>query len=100
MPSIPLTHSFFFNYTANTAIYTLSLHELFRSVQPAHDLARSQHPLRMQHYSGDRLIGIGHPVDDLPSRDRKSTRLNSSHLGISYTVLCLQKKKQKKYRQK
>src|SRR5258705_1039396 len=30
--------------------------------------------------------------DDLPSRDRKSTRLNSSHLGISYAVFCLKKK--------
>src|SRR5437899_9383158 len=31
-----------------------------------------------------------------PSRDRKSTRLNSSHLGISYAVFCLKKKKKKK----
>src|SRR5947199_2602155 len=30
-------------------------------------------------------------------RDRKSTRLNSSHLGISYAVFCLKKKKQQKY---
>src|SRR5262245_64044486 len=30
-----------------------------------------------------------------PSRDRKSTRLNSSHLGISYAVFCLKKKKKK-----
>src|ERR1039458_1325670 len=32
----------------------------------------------------------------MPSRDRKSTRLNSSHLGISYAVFCLKKKKKKK----
>src|SRR5437899_8005404 len=31
-----------------------------------------------------------------PVRDRKSTRLNSSHLGISYAVFCLKKKKKKK----
>src|SRR5258705_9335698 len=31
----------------------------------------------------------------LPSGDRKSTRLNSSHLGISYAVFCLKKKKKK-----
>src|SRR5262245_62514206 len=31
--------------------------------------------------------------------DRKSTRLNSSHLGISYAVFCLKKKKKKKKRQ-
>src|SRR5438045_6914623 len=33
-------------------------------------------------------------------RDRKSTRLNSSHLGISYAVFCLKKKKNKKTKQK
>src|SRR5258705_9032724 len=32
-------------------------------------------------------------VDEEPRRDRKSTRLNSSHLGISYAVFCLKKKK-------
>src|SRR5438045_8218925 len=31
------------------------------------------------------------------ARDRKSTRLNSSHLGISYAVFCLKKKKYKQY---
>src|SRR5262245_65345565 len=33
-------------------------------------------------------------------RDRKSTRLNSSHLGISYAVFCLKKKKKKKHNDK
>src|ERR1035441_8467094 len=33
------------------------------------------------------------PVESMPNRDRKSTRLNSSHLGISYAVFCLKKKK-------
>src|SRR3712207_7038940 len=38
----------------------------------------------------------GHPAHDLdaaPERDRKSTRLNSSHANISYAVFCLKKKK-------
>src|SRR5262245_63207583 len=35
------------------------------------------------------------PTDPVPSPDRKSTRLNSSHLGISYAVFCLKKKKNK-----
>src|SRR6266566_490523 len=35
---------------------------------------------------------IGAPVDVLPGEDRKSTRLNSSHLVISYAVFCLKKK--------
>src|SRR5262245_65088725 len=41
--------------------------------------------------------GRGRPRGrDQPPRDRKSTRLNSSHLGISYAVFCLKKKKKKK----
>src|SRR5205814_7891198 len=36
------------------------------------------------------------PEQDATNRDRKSTRLNSSHLGISYAVFCLKKKKKKK----
>src|SRR5947199_6577423 len=38
----------------------------------------------------------GRPSTVLPLKDRKSTRLNSSHLGISYAVFCLKKKKKKK----
>src|SRR5436853_5323589 len=34
-------------------------------------------------------------LDGRPTKDRKSTRLNSSHLGISYAVFCLKKKKKK-----
>src|SRR5947199_2798997 len=41
---------------------------------------------------GLRPVGF---VDDEPRSDRKSTRLNSSHLGISYAVFCLKKKKKK-----
>src|SRR5262245_64989648 len=43
-----------------------------------------------------RLIGPGFFVAVPTSQDRKSTRLNSSHLGISYAVFCLKKKKKKK----
>src|SRR5258705_5455834 len=38
------------------------------------------------------LFGIGQIEKELSARDRKSTRLNSSHLGISYAVFCLKKK--------
>src|SRR5437899_4225730 len=37
-------------------------------------------------------------IPAIPMTDRKSTRLNSSHLGISYAVFCLKKKKQKTHR--
>src|SRR5437899_6443497 len=40
-------------------------------------------------------VGVTSPLYQ-PLRDRKSTRLNSSHLGISYAVFCLKKKKKKK----
>src|SRR5438045_7358906 len=42
--------------------------------------------------------GVAVPVD--ASEDRKSTRLNSSHLGISYAVFCLKKKKKNKKKKK
>src|SRR6266702_7910186 len=69
---------FFFNDTATTEIYTLSLHDALPiSVIPA----TSPH-LAPQACSRRRLTA-----------DRKSTRLNSSHVAISYAVFCLKKKK-------
>src|SRR5258705_9856848 len=47
----------------------------------------------------DPALGIGHDdpfLDGIENRDRKSTRLNSSHLGISYAVFCLKKKKKER----
>src|SRR5262245_65294691 len=44
----------------------------------------------------DPRSAAGDESDDKEHRDRKSTRLNSSHLGISYAVSCLKKKKKKK----
>src|SRR5690606_39387393 len=41
------------------------------------------------------LAGDHHPVAGAPPQDRKSTRLNSSHVKISYAVFCLKKKKSK-----
>src|SRR5205814_4379189 len=42
--------------------------------------------------SSKQVITKSKPVDQYLIRDRKSTRLNSSHLGISYAVFCLKKK--------
>src|SRR5688500_19749842 len=44
------------------------------------------------------LGGYGTGFETVPSGDRKSTRLNSSHLVISYAVFCLKKKKPRKKR--
>src|SRR5574341_1766416 len=68
---------FFFNDTATTEIYTLSLHDA----------------LPICAWRAGCGGSTGRPWPD--SRDRKSTRLNSSHQLISYAVFCLKKKKKK-----
>src|SRR5256885_7176898 len=87
-------HFFFFNDTATTEIYTLSLHDAL-PIYPGKS-ARGRRRLCEQ---GRPAASSGlhqHPRDLEPaharSQDRKSTRLNSSHLVISYAVFCLKKK--------
>src|SRR3712207_7307948 len=78
---------FFFNDTATTEIYTLSLHDALPIYQTAEDrLARRRGPFRRA------AAGRRH-AEQLRKLDRKSTRLNSSHANISYAVFCLKKKK-------
>src|SRR5256885_17206040 len=80
---------FFFNDTATTEIYTLSLHDALPISQ-----ARCRHGHRPgPHHARPRRLAGRAP----PRQDRKSTRLNSSHLVISYAVFCLKKKKNKKH---
>src|SRR5260221_11496703 len=71
---------FFFNDTATTEIYTLSLHDALPIYSPAGsgDAAQFRDERRR--------------IDDVLNPDRKSTRLNSSHTVISYAVFCLKKK--------
>src|SRR3712207_8262397 len=87
---------FFFNDTATTEIYTLSLHDAL-PICPVH--AQNSMPLRF----------VAGTLSSIPTKfvsiitsdssvrwtgqDRKSTRLNSSHANISYAVFCLKKKK-------
>src|SRR6202521_1507134 len=68
---------FFFNDTATTEIYTLSLHDAL--------------PIYIFFPKGIMLYLRGNNTY-FGSKDRKSTRLNSSHLRISYAVFCLKKK--------
>src|SRR3712207_9587769 len=95
---------FFFNDTATTEIYTLSLHDAL-PILPA-ERQRSARPgpaVPGQPGDGAARDGLGgqHAVLPQPRRhvchlwpeDRKSTRLNSSHANISYAVFCLKKKK-------
>src|SRR5256885_5278598 len=79
---------FFFNDTATTEIYTLSLHDAL--------------PICLDIPGDLTIVGFGNttaarqawpPLTTISvPRDRKSTRLNSSHLVISYAVFCLKKK--------
>src|SRR3712207_8784874 len=76
---------FFFNDTATTEIYTLSLHDALPiCAEIAGSLRRRRETI------GD--VDFVASVKDM-SVDRKSTRLNSSHANISYAVFCLKKKK-------
>src|SRR3712207_8226519 len=92
---------FFFNDTATTEIYTLSLHDALPIYTDVGDERREGRPVL-----ADDGEGAG-PGPALPQRphdvlavfppglrdgDRKSTRLNSSHANISYAVFCLKKK--------
>src|SRR3712207_7675521 len=99
---------FFFNDTATTEIYTLSLHDAFpisirvpttvvlggadSIVPPAQSRAVAAAAAGLH-----RLVEVpGADHNDrvlLDGEDRKSTRLNSSHANISYAVFCLKKKK-------
>src|SRR5436853_5483069 len=82
-------YSFFFNDTATTEIYTLSLHDAL----PICDIQKCWM------LDATKLHFLIFPFIKRKIKkcnlDRKSTRLNSSHLGISYAVFCLKKKKNK-----
>src|SRR2546426_7735506 len=87
---------FFFNDTATTEIYTLSLHDALpiSSHCGLHVSEHGRHGGRVGILEIDRLdLTLIKTVYLQYAEDRKSTRLNSSHLVISYAVFCLKKKK-------
>src|SRR5258707_9231917 len=79
---------FFFNDTATTEIYTLSLHDAL-PISRSRLLRGAGRCSAAGQQDGGRC---GPQAGD--KRDRKSTRLNSSHANISYAVFCLKKKRQ------
>src|SRR2546428_13441457 len=88
---------FFFNDTATTEIYTLSLHDalpIFDALHPRRNAELFAPEVDVAHHraSSGRRAQADAARRRLP--DRKSTRLNSSHDQISYAVFCLKKKKQ------
>src|SRR3712207_7131873 len=94
---------FFFNDTATTEIYTLSLHDALpicggrrggrgaRASRRARRAAAAGRGSARGRTPGRTPRGAAAPATR--RRDRKSTRLNSSHANISYAVFCLKKKK-------
>src|SRR5256885_10014532 len=80
---------FFFNDTATTEIYTLSLHDAL-PISMTRGLKRARRRLGVAPDGAGRRAPM---TRGLKRVDRKSTRLNSSHLVISYAVFCLKKKK-------
>src|SRR3712207_8960615 len=100
---------FFFNDTATTEIYTLSLHDALPIYPGAEDRAGAADPAGHRDDAGrvdvPEVAGGQHAAEVVAAdqvvraagvphhEDRKSTRLNSSHANISHAVFCLKKKK-------
>src|SRR2546430_16660747 len=85
-----LSFFFFFNDTATTEIYTLSLHDALPIYLLKTHAEVGEELKRRWRYV---LVDEFQDKNELQWEDRKSTRLNSSHSQISYAVFCLKKKK-------
>src|SRR5258708_32063870 len=87
---------FFFNDTATTEIYTLSLHDALPILASRSNWSSASRNSEMAPPKSPQQLQREAAVDSKPSAssrlDRKSTRLNSSHQIISYAVFCLKKK--------
>src|SRR3712207_9153623 len=91
---------FFFNDTATTEIYTLSLHDALpicyckeaSVMEKCNKRVLKISVFMILFYSFVCLIQVSNPLVSASRTDRKSTRLNSSHANISYAVFCLKKK--------
>src|SRR3712207_7093044 len=90
-------HFFFFNDTATTEIYTLSLHDALPisrsaaipSIVKERELVTAN---AISSVTWSAMLTLGAAFGGPVTADRKSTRLNSSHANISYAVFCLKKK--------
>src|SRR3712207_8474186 len=86
---------FFVNDTATTEIYTLSLHDALPILEAVLQGSRSGPVVSAGKARQSLLYQVLQPGNNPhmpPKKDRKSTRLNSSHANISYAVFCLKKK--------
>src|SRR5204863_8947906 len=101
-----IVYCFFLSAPPTSGIYTLSLHDALPicvviegDIAPAERDERAPLPapaaadVEEQVVPDDDVVGEAAPADVVdPEEDRKSTRLNSSHVEISYAVFCLKKK--------
>src|SRR5438067_3805196 len=87
LDDVPLLPFFFFDVTAATEIYTLSLHDALPILLAINALGL----MLLDYLSFAELVPLCEEAGRW-SLDRKSTRLNSSHVSISYAVFCLKKK--------
>src|SRR5690606_41691227 len=94
-PLCAALHLFFFNDPPTTEIYTLSLHDALPiSFPSAHSLESHLIALALAEIHPRHTRRMLVALADRIGRDRKSTRLNSSHVKISYAVFCLKKKRE------
>src|SRR2546427_6693371 len=91
-----LSFFFFFNDTATTEIYTLSLHDALPICIEKVEAWLAKPDLLEADKDAEYAAVFEIDLADIKEPDRKSTRLNSSHSQISYAVFCLKKKKKKK----
>src|SRR3712207_7446309 len=92
---------FFFNDTATTEIYTLSLHDalpILAKELEQYRLFFYEDPFAPEDVGYFPMLRAQCAIPIAMGEDRKSTRLNSSHANISYAVFCLKKKKHAKSR--
>src|SRR5262245_66507623 len=88
---------FFLIDPSTSVFYPLSLHDALPILSRAFEKGETQGFMKIlvdketKQFLGASLLGLN--GDEIVHTDRKSTRLNSSHLGISYAVFCLKKKK-------
>src|SRR3712207_8593940 len=86
-----------FPYTTLFRSLWIGLSEPVGGIYPSTALGGRSGPSVLGRRSGQLSLALGAFSSGLPSPDRKSTRLNSSHANISYAVFCLKKKRQKYY---
>src|SRR5439155_21769041 len=105
-PTFPLYPSFFLPILTPPKSTLFPYTTLFRSMEPVVVQSPRQVPhlvggvaLRRGQVDGSDQVGARTGPTRRPGQDRKSTRLNSSHVAISYAVFCLKKKKKKKQRE-